>query len=103
MRKYLLKKILPYSWAIVISFICIMFIGVIRQVFPAFFGWMIDVSLNERHFVDIIKGVVVYLILFLVSLLFHYAENMLNAFLYNNMLQYLCYEEGFNYRQASSF
>ena len=26
-----------------------------------------------------------------------------SLFLYNNMLQYLCYEEGFNYRQASSF
>lgn len=85
-KKYLFAKIRPFMFPIVVCFISIIAIGIIRQIFPAFFGWIIDSILNGVAFTSMLSSIAFYLSLFIVSLCLHYVETMLNAHLYNKML-----------------
>lgn len=85
-KKYLFAKIRPFMFSIVVCFISIIVIGIIRQIFPAFFGWIIDSLLNGVAFTSMLGSIAFYLLLFIVSLCLHYVETMLNAHLYNKML-----------------
>ena len=86
MKKLIVKTIKNNKWSLLSIAICILVIGLIRQLFPFLFGNLIQ-SISDGFNLKKATGIVLcYSSLFVCAQLLHVIENITHADLFNNML-----------------
>lgn len=86
MKKLITKTIKKHKWSLLSIAICILVIGLIRQLFPILFGELIQ-SISDGFNTNKAIGVVLcYSSLFVCAQILHIIENITHADLFNNML-----------------
>lgn len=86
MKKIILDNIKTFRGSFSSIFICIATIGIIRQVFPLLFGYMLDDVVQSRNYKVLITIALFYTCLFLCAQVLHFIENITYANLFNRML-----------------
>jgi len=85
-NKFIKETILNYKGSLFSIFLCIIVIGIIRQLFPLVFGYMIDIASKDPSIKLILGVAITYGCLFLCSQLLQIINNITYADVFNNML-----------------
>ena len=86
MKKFIIQNTKMYKGSISSISICILTIGLIRQLFPMLFGNLIESVSGELDIKKTLGFVLCYSSLFFCAQLLHVIENITHADLFNNML-----------------
>lgn len=99
-REFLNNNIKKYLGSLLSVLICILFIGLIRQIFPRLFGLMIDRCFESDNNLWVLMIIVLsYGILFISSQILHFIENITFAYLKSKMhfdIRFSCLKSVFN-------